>query len=221
MPMQSRRTGEPSRGDRGRRHSSAATRAETTIETSNASRRRLTAKRTRLEQQLKIVTETRQAEALKHEIETLNEHRDELDDRELEALEQQAEGRASDSPDSLPAKMPSWRSRSRRARSSQRPRATGADEEADLRGEIRRSASRSAERRRGSRCTSAVRQHGGDRYRPAGRPEVRWLPPRPLARRAGRGEGAPGRRARRMPAVRAHPGPLTSTCSSGSSARPL
>jgi predicted nucleic acid-binding Zn-ribbon protein len=50
----------------------------------------LTAKRSRLEQQLKIVTETRQADALNHEIEILNAHRDELDDRELEAMEQQS-----------------------------------------------------------------------------------------------------------------------------------
>ena len=48
-------------------------------------------KRTRLEQQLKIVTETRQADALNHEIEMLNAHRDELDDRELEAMEQQSD----------------------------------------------------------------------------------------------------------------------------------
>jgi uncharacterized protein len=65
--------------------------AETTIETIEQESAALTAKRTRLEQQLKIVTETRQADALNHEIETLNTHRDELDDRELEAMEQQAD----------------------------------------------------------------------------------------------------------------------------------
>jgi len=64
--------------------------AETIIETIEHESEALTAKRTRLEQQLKIVTETRQAEALNHEIETLNAHRDELDDRELEAMDQQA-----------------------------------------------------------------------------------------------------------------------------------
>jgi uncharacterized protein len=64
--------------------------AEATIETIEHEAEALTAKRNRLEQQLKIVTETRQAEALNHEIETLNAHRDELDDRELEAMEQQA-----------------------------------------------------------------------------------------------------------------------------------
>ena len=65
--------------------------AENTIETIEHESEALTAKRTRLEQQLKIVTETRQADALNHEIETLNAHRDELDDRELEAMEQQSE----------------------------------------------------------------------------------------------------------------------------------
>jgi uncharacterized protein len=65
--------------------------AETTIETIEHESAALTAKRTRLEQQLKIVTETRQADALNHEIEMLNTHRDELDDRELEAMEQQAD----------------------------------------------------------------------------------------------------------------------------------
>jgi predicted nucleic acid-binding Zn-ribbon protein len=65
--------------------------AETTIETIEREAAVLTAKRTRLEQQLKIVTETRQAEALSHEIDTINGHRDELDDRELEAMEQQSD----------------------------------------------------------------------------------------------------------------------------------
>jgi uncharacterized protein len=64
--------------------------AENTIETLEHEADGLTAKRTRLEQQLKIVTETRQADALNHEIEILNTHRDELDDRELEAMEQQS-----------------------------------------------------------------------------------------------------------------------------------
>ena len=64
--------------------------AENTIETIEPEAEGLTAKRTRLEQQLKIVTETRQADALNHEIEILNTHRDELDDRELEAMEQQS-----------------------------------------------------------------------------------------------------------------------------------
>ena len=65
--------------------------AETTIETIEHEAEGLTAKRNRLEQQLKIVTETRQADALNHEIEVINAHRDELDDRELEAMEQQAD----------------------------------------------------------------------------------------------------------------------------------
>src|SRR3954469_1622546 len=65
--------------------------AESTIETIEHESEVLTSKRTRLEQQLKIVTETRQADALNHEIETLNAHRNELDDRELEAMEQQSD----------------------------------------------------------------------------------------------------------------------------------
>ncbi|HEY7625498.1 MAG TPA: C4-type zinc ribbon domain-containing protein, partial [Ilumatobacteraceae bacterium] len=52
-------------------------------------------RRTRLEQQLKIVSETRQADALNHEIETINGQRDELDDRELEAMELQSTAEAS------------------------------------------------------------------------------------------------------------------------------
>src|SRR3954451_3274725 len=65
--------------------------AESLIETIEHESEVLTSKRTRLEQQLKIVTETRQADALNHEIETLNAHRNELDDRELEAMEQQSD----------------------------------------------------------------------------------------------------------------------------------
>jgi uncharacterized protein len=64
--------------------------AEATIETIEHEAEALTTKRNRLAQQLKIVTETRQADALSHEIEILNAHRDELDDRELEAMEQQS-----------------------------------------------------------------------------------------------------------------------------------
>ena len=64
--------------------------AESTIETIERQSETLTTKRTRLEQQLKIVSEARQADALAHEIETLNAHRDELDDQELAAMDQQA-----------------------------------------------------------------------------------------------------------------------------------
>ena len=64
--------------------------SEETIETIEREAEVLTTKRARLEQQLKIVTETRQAEALSHEIDILNRHRDELDDRELEAMELQS-----------------------------------------------------------------------------------------------------------------------------------
>ncbi len=54
----------------------------------------LTKKRTRLEAQLKTVIAPREAEALMHEIETINGHRGELDDQELTALEELAEGEA-------------------------------------------------------------------------------------------------------------------------------
>jgi uncharacterized protein len=64
--------------------------AEATIEATEHEASALTAKRDRLGQQLKIVTEIRQADALNHEIELLSSHRDELDDTELEAMEQQA-----------------------------------------------------------------------------------------------------------------------------------
>ena len=64
--------------------------AEATIETIEHESEALTVKVKRLEQQLKIVTETRQADALNHEIEVHSAHRDELDDRELEAMDQQA-----------------------------------------------------------------------------------------------------------------------------------
>jgi predicted nucleic acid-binding Zn-ribbon protein len=64
--------------------------AESTIERIEGEAETLTAKRSRLEQQLKIVTEQRQADALGHEIDAVNAHRDELDDRELEAMEQQS-----------------------------------------------------------------------------------------------------------------------------------
>lgn len=47
--------------------------------------------RTRLEAQLKTVIAPREAEALMHEIATINGRRDELDDSELAALEEQAE----------------------------------------------------------------------------------------------------------------------------------
>lgn len=54
----------------------------------------LTKKRTRLEAQLKTVIAPREAEALMHEIATINGHRGELDDQELAAIEEQTEGEA-------------------------------------------------------------------------------------------------------------------------------
>lgn len=105
--------------------------AENTIETIEQEAEVLTAKRSRLEQQLKIVTETRQADALNHEIEVLNTHRDELDDRELAAMEQQsdAEQRLAELAGNEDAVVAM-----REAASSQLAAAkgTGATEEADL-----------------------------------------------------------------------------------------
>ena len=105
--------------------------AENTIERIEHEAEALTAKRSRLEQQLKIVTETRQADALNHEIEVLNTHRDELDDRELEAMEQQsnAEERLAElaaNEDSVVAMREAAAAQLAVAKGS------GADEEADL-----------------------------------------------------------------------------------------
>jgi len=52
----------------------------------------LTRKRTRLESQLKTVIAPREAEALMHQIGTINHQRGELDDHELAALDEQAAG---------------------------------------------------------------------------------------------------------------------------------
>jgi predicted nucleic acid-binding Zn-ribbon protein len=65
--------------------------AEAVIETTEQQAHELTTKRARLEQQLKTVSETRHADALNHEIETLATQRDALDDREFEAMEVQAQ----------------------------------------------------------------------------------------------------------------------------------
>ncbi|MDP9465235.1 MAG: C4-type zinc ribbon domain-containing protein [Actinomycetota bacterium] len=105
--------------------------AEATIETIEHEAEGLTAKRKRLEQQLKIVTEIRQADALNHEIDILNARRDELDDRELEAMELQAQAEqrlaelAADE-DSVVA------IRESAAAQLDVAKGTGADEEADL-----------------------------------------------------------------------------------------
>ncbi len=64
--------------------------AQTVIDGTEHESEALTAKRTRLEAQLKTVIAPREAEALMHEIATINGHRSDLDDRELEALEAQA-----------------------------------------------------------------------------------------------------------------------------------
>jgi predicted nucleic acid-binding Zn-ribbon protein len=76
-----------------KRRAERARRAEELAVTIDALERdgeELGTQRTRLEAQLKTVTSPRQAEALTHELETLAERRDALDDQELEALEEQS-----------------------------------------------------------------------------------------------------------------------------------
>lgn len=62
----------------------------TVIEAAESANAELTAGRQRLEAQMKTVIAPREAEALMHEIETINGKSDELDDKELAALEEQA-----------------------------------------------------------------------------------------------------------------------------------
>jgi predicted nucleic acid-binding Zn-ribbon protein len=60
------------------------------IELAEAANAELTTDRERLEAQMKTVIAPREAEALMHEIDTINGKRNELDDKELAALEEQA-----------------------------------------------------------------------------------------------------------------------------------
>lgn len=65
--------------------------AEATIADIEHRSEQLTVKRNRLEAQLKTVIASREAEALMHEIATINSHRSDLDDEELAALDDDAE----------------------------------------------------------------------------------------------------------------------------------
>jgi uncharacterized protein len=65
--------------------------AQASIESAEHAAADITTKRTRLEAQLKTVIAPREAEALMHQIATLNEQRGALDDQELAALDEQAE----------------------------------------------------------------------------------------------------------------------------------
>jgi predicted nucleic acid-binding Zn-ribbon protein len=65
------------------------------IEQAEISGAELGRKKARLDAQLKTVIAPREAEALMHEIATIQGHRSELDDRELEAMEQQADAEQS------------------------------------------------------------------------------------------------------------------------------
>ncbi len=76
-----------------RRRNQIATRMDElngVIEQAEARNAELGADRSRLEAQLKTVIAPREAEALMHEIETINGQRDEVDDVELAALEEQS-----------------------------------------------------------------------------------------------------------------------------------
>ncbi len=66
--------------------------AQASIEAAEHASADITTKRTRLEAQLKTVIAPREAEALMHQIATLNEQRDGLDEQELTALDEQAAG---------------------------------------------------------------------------------------------------------------------------------
>ena len=68
--------------------------AQAAIEAAEHASADLTTKRTRLESQLKTVIAPREAEALMHEIATINERRGGLDDDELAALDLLADGEA-------------------------------------------------------------------------------------------------------------------------------
>lgn len=70
------------------------TAAQAAIEAAEHASADLTTKRTRLESQLKTVIAPREAEALMHEIATINEKRGGLDDDELAALDSLADGEA-------------------------------------------------------------------------------------------------------------------------------
>jgi predicted nucleic acid-binding Zn-ribbon protein len=65
--------------------------AQHAIEMAEKAAAELTTKRTRLEAQLKTVIAPREAEALMHQIDTINAQRGELDDAELTALEEQGD----------------------------------------------------------------------------------------------------------------------------------
>ncbi len=80
--------------------------AQASIEAAEHSAADLTTKRTRLETQLKTIIAPREAEALMHQIATLNTQRGDLDDLELTALDEQAlaEGELAELQSGLPAR---------------------------------------------------------------------------------------------------------------------
>jgi uncharacterized protein len=76
----------------------------------------LTAQKSRLEAQLKTVIAPREAEALMHELDTLAQRRDELDDQELAHLEDQSA--LADELQALDEQLPELRSRADEARAA-------------------------------------------------------------------------------------------------------
>jgi len=102
--------------------------AQTSIETAEHASAALTTKRTRLEAQLKTVIAPREAEALMHEIATINGQRSGLDDDELAALDALGEGEAELS--ALGAELPGCESQVAAALAALNTVAAGLDAEA-------------------------------------------------------------------------------------------
>lgn len=107
--------------------------AQAAIEAAEHASADITTKRTRLEAQLKTVIAPREAEALMHQIATLNAQRDELDEQELTALDEQAAG--DDERMALVAALPELEAAAAATEAElQRATAELDAEEADLRG---------------------------------------------------------------------------------------
>jgi predicted nucleic acid-binding Zn-ribbon protein len=107
--------------------------AQASIEAAEHASADITTKRTRLEAQLKTVIAPREAEALMHQIATLNGQRDELDEQELMALDEQASGE--DELSALAVELPALEAAAAAAEAElQRASATLDAEEADLHG---------------------------------------------------------------------------------------
>ena len=181
----------------------------------------LAAQRARLEAQLKTVIAPREAEALMHELATIAERRDELDDQELAHLEEQST--LADAVAALDAAAARGRSGRRRRRP---PRCAVAEAEVDGElGRARRRRAPSVAGRLDAGDARALRAAAGPPRRrrrrpPRGQP-LRRLPPRPVDRPSstscGRCRPASSPTA---PTAAACSSPESRRCSSGSSAPP-